>query len=378
MKILIVEPYPNYHFRSIFNEFDNGKFILEKIYFKKVPSFRKGSDWEEPSGHKSIGFFKSILSILNNDVTVFLGVFSPLPKMMLLFILACIFKKRVFIASEGFKNNSRSRKIFYPLFRCLSRLSEINILCIGHDSNKDYYNVGFKKCYFYKFAFTENYHPYPKEEFLNGLTKYNSKDFNVLLVGRLISRKNFNQVIASCNDIANKPDVHRNIIIHVAGEGEDLELLKREAEKEPNVKLILHGHIESSELTTLFQNAHLFVLPSLYEGWGVVLNNAIHYGLPCLCLDSVRSGNDFLISQNENGRIVPKDELANTLHDFVTMGSEELQLMAKRSYEISKLWSADCIAFNLTKLLSDKSFIPPEVGPLSPYNVSEHKNEECN
>ncbi|MFS1423630.1 glycosyltransferase [Shewanella sp. 10N.286.48.B5] len=378
MKILIIEPYPNYHFRSIFNEFDKDNYSIEMVCFKKVPSFRKGSDWEDSSRHKPISFFKSLLSILNNDVTVFLGVFSPLPKMMILFSLACILKKRVFIASEGFKNNSRFRKLFSPLFRCLSIFTEVNILCIGHNSNKDYFNAGFKRSNFYKFAFAENYLPYPTEEFVRGLAKFNSTDFNVLLVGRLISRKNFAQVIASCNEIAKKRGVHRNITIHVAGEGEDLELLKREAEKEPKVELILHGHIDSSGLTTLYKKAHLFVLPSLYEGWGVVLNNAIHYCLPCLCLDSVRSGNDFLIAQNQNGRIVSKDELTNALYDFVTMGSEELQLMAKASREVSKLWSAECIAFNLANLLSDNTFIPPEVGPLSRYSLQEYKSEECN
>lgn len=377
MKILLLEPYPNYHIRSIFNEIDSKIFSVEKIYFEPVPSFRKGSDWLDKSSFEPVAFWKSIKSIINNDIVVFLGIFSPFPKMFFLFIVACFFKKQVFVASEGFKNKSKMRNL-RPIFGFLSNISKVNFLCIGYNSNKDYYELGFRKSSFYKFAFAENYEQYSYHDFTKDLKKYDKKDFSILLVGRLITRKNFRQVVASCAAIAGDKDIRKDITIHIAGEGDEFELLKLDAEKIQSVTVVLHGHLNKQELAKLYRRSHLFVLPSLYEGWGVVVNNAIHYGLPCLCFDTVRSGRDFLVSDCENGKIVSKEDLNTVLRDLISSDSERLKMMAIKSYEKSQLWSASSIACRLKDVFQDEMYIPPSEGPLCKYELSEKKNEKCN
>lgn len=377
MKILLLEPYPNYHIRSIFNQLDPKIFSVEKIYFEPVPSFRKGSEWLDKSSVEPVSFRKSIKSIINNEIVVFLGIFSPFPKMFFLFIIACFFKKQVFIASEGFKGKSKIKNL-RSTFGFLSKISKINILCIGYNSNKDYYQLGFRNSNFYKFAFAENYEQYPLHDFTKDLNKYSSKDFNVLLVGRLIKRKNFRQVVAACAAIAGDKNIRKNITIQIAGEGDEFELLKRDAEKFQAISVVLHGHLNKNELAELYTRCHLFVLPSLYEGWGVVVNNAIHYGLPCLCFDTVRSGRDFLISDDENGKIVSKKDFNIVLRDLICSDSEKLKIMAIKSYEKSQLWSANSIACRLVDVFQDKVYIPPSEGPLCQYEPSENKNEKRN
>lgn len=377
MKILLLEPYPNYHIRSIFNELDPRSFSVEKIYFEPVPSFRKGSEWLDKSSVEPVSFRKSIKSIINNEIVVFLGIFSPFPKMFFLFIIACFFKKQVFIASEGFKGKSKIKNL-RSTFGFLSKISKINILCIGYNSNKDYYQLGFRNSNFYKFAFAENYEQYSLHDFTKDLNKYSSKDFNVLLVGRLIKRKNFRQVVAACAAIAGDKNIRKNITIQIAGEGDEFELLKRDAEKFQAISVVLHGHLNKKELAELYTRCHLFVLPSLYEGWGVVVNNAIHYGLPCLCFDTVRSGRDFLISDDENGKIVSKKDFNIVLRDLICSDSEKLKMMAIKSYEKSQLWSANSIACRLGDVFQDKVYIPPSEGPLCQYEPSENKNEKRN
>jgi glycosyltransferase involved in cell wall biosynthesis len=44
----------------------------------------------------------------------------------------------------------------------------------------------------------------------------------------------------------------------------------------------------------------VFILPSRYDGWGVVVNQALGAGLPIICSDAVGAGLD-LVEQNVNG-----------------------------------------------------------------------------
>ena len=53
-------------------------------------------------------------------------------------------------------------------------------------------------------------------------------------------------------------------------------------------------------LPRFFAQADVFVLPSRYDGWGVVMNQAIGAGLPVICSDMVGAGHD-LVDEEVNG-----------------------------------------------------------------------------
>jgi glycosyltransferase involved in cell wall biosynthesis len=54
---------------------------------------------------------------------------------------------------------------------------------------------------------------------------------------------------------------------------------------EHNLNLIQTGYIETPELAALFRHAHAFVMPSLYEGFGLPLVEAISCGCPVITSD---------------------------------------------------------------------------------------------
>jgi glycosyltransferase involved in cell wall biosynthesis len=69
-------------------------------------------------------------------------------------------------------------------------------------------------------------------------------------------------------------------------------------------KLVFHGAVSRSNLAEVFRgSADLLALPSLEEGYGLVINQALACGLPCLVSDQV--GAKDAIIENLNGRIIP-------------------------------------------------------------------------
>lgn len=57
-------------------------------------------------------------------------------------------------------------------------------------------------------------------------------------------------------------------------------------------------------LPSFFARADVFVLPSRYDGWGVVVNQALGAGLPIICSDAVGAAYD-LVQPEVNGLRVP-------------------------------------------------------------------------
>ncbi len=62
------------------------------------------------------------------------------------------------------------------------------------------------------------------------------------------------------------------------------------------------GFQAPDDLPRFFAQADVFVLPSRYDGWGVVVNQALGAGLPIICSDQVGAGCD-LVTEGENGRL---------------------------------------------------------------------------
>ena len=72
-------------------------------------------------------------------------------------------------------------------------------------------------------------------------------------------------------------------------------------------------------LPEFFRQADIFVLPSRYDGWGVVVNQALGAGLPIICSDAVGAATD-LVEQGKNGWVFPAgnvDALYEALKKYV-------------------------------------------------------------
>ena len=64
-----------------------------------------------------------------------------------------------------------------------------------------------------------------------------------------------------------------------------------------------HGAVSQEKLADAFRSANLLVLPSLEEGFGLVVAQALSCGLPCLVSEA--TGAKDLITHRKNGSIIP-------------------------------------------------------------------------
>jgi glycosyltransferase involved in cell wall biosynthesis len=83
-----------------------------------------------------------------------------------------------------------------------------------------------------------------------------------------------------------------------AGEGPERRELERLARGRDDVHLL--GFQNQTRLPALYELADVFVLPSAYEPWGLVVNEAMACGLPVIASDDVGCAPD-LVRQGDNG-----------------------------------------------------------------------------
>ena len=66
-------------------------------------------------------------------------------------------------------------------------------------------------------------------------------------------------------------------------------------------QMILHGYVE--EISSFYQMADAFVLPSLIEGWSISVMEAMFHGLPLILTDV--GGNKEILERVGNGILIP-------------------------------------------------------------------------
>jgi glycosyltransferase involved in cell wall biosynthesis len=108
----------------------------------------------------------------------------------------------------------------------------------------------------------------------------------VLSVGTVQPRKNYIRLIHAFNQLTNQPTNHPPIQLLIAGgRGWLYQDIFAEAEKQGD-RVRLLGFVNEADLPALYRNAALFAFPSLYEGFGLPVLEAMACGVPVVCSDA--------------------------------------------------------------------------------------------
>jgi glycosyltransferase involved in cell wall biosynthesis len=153
-----------------------------------------------------------------------------------------------------------------------------------------------------------------------------------LFVGHIVPRKGLHLLLEACAVLQQQGcDRYTLLVVGDGAQREELESLIKTYRLGDRVQWT--GRVEYSHLGAYFHQADVFILPTLEDTWGVVVQEAMILGKPVLC--SKRAGAAELITPGENGFVFDPeqpDQLAQLMRQFIEDPSLS-RLMGEKSQQ---------------------------------------------
>lgn len=142
-----------------------------------------------------------------------------------------------------------------------------------------------------------------RRPFIPGIDKPQSflsttKNFRVIFVGMISLRKGIPYLIEAWNKL-NLPESSTELIL-VGNIQKDMYQVLKKLELKKNINFF--GSCNRNDLKKLYQESNVFVLPSVEDGFGMVIGEAMASGLPVIC--SKNTGANEIIQDNQHGFLV--------------------------------------------------------------------------
>ena len=162
----------------------------------------------------------------------------------------------------------------------------------------------------------------------------------VIAVGQFVYRKGFDILIKACENLSS------NIGVYIVGGKETPEYTELIYEKQ--IKNIHFVEFKAKEiLMEYYRAADVFVLPTREDIWGLVINEAMAFGLPVVTTDKCGAGLE-MIQNQRNGVLIPAEDstaLAEAIDEAFAIDSQEVLNTAKK-YTIENMAAEHMRIFN--------------------------------
>jgi glycosyltransferase involved in cell wall biosynthesis len=260
-----------------------------------------------------------------------------------IFFWSVYYSSKIIVRSENnlCKKQNFIIKIFKEvIFRFFFKIID-SFISIGTLNKKFYehYGVKKKKIFNAPYSVDERFFKKIKIKNKNRWKKNNNiptKSKIFLFVGKLIKRKNVSDLIK----VANDKKLHRRAYLLIVGDGP----LKKEFINIINDLMLnnitILGFKNQKELRFYYSLADTLILPSEYETWGLVINEAMSAGLPCIVSNTCGAAKDMIVQYKtgfsyKNGNI---DQLIRLMNSVINNKSL-LENLKKNSFLYSKKFS---------------------------------------
>lgn len=241
-------------------------------------------------------------------------------------------KKIIKIATE---HNYHNNDIKY-VNNLIKSLSKFDYFVVVSKELKDYYNSKIKTP---KVIYIPNVIDNMPDK-ISGLDKN-----NLISIGRFSNEKDFATLIRVFKGVKERI---KNAKLYLIGDGEEKENIKELIKANKLEKsVILPGFLSQVEMSKYLMNSKIYVMTSLTESFGLVLIEAMSYGLPCIAFDSA-SGARELIENGKNGYLISNRDVKKMCDKIVDLFnnndifnySKEAQLTSKKYLmeNIKEVW----------------------------------------
>jgi len=163
----------------------------------------------------------------------------------------------------------------------------------------------------------------------------NKLDSKIMLnVGRLTSDKRQAELIKCWSEISDR----KGWKLWIVGDGEEKENLQKKISdlKLSDVKLIP----ATKGIDKIYKQASAFVFTSRMEGFGMVLLEAMQYGIPCISFDCPSGPRD-IIKDGINGYLVKNNsyyELEKAIDNTIHLNNSAIQQLGSNAYRSVEQW----------------------------------------
>jgi len=341
MQIVFWQNMLSYHQSAYIRALSNKKNIRVMLIVQEdIPEWRKGMGWNVPDfGNAKIlicpekaKIFQILKETEHDSVHIFSGI-RAYPLVRNAFLQSLSTGALIGIISEsadlrGLKGMVRLGLGKIEAVRFRNKIDFI--LAMGDLGVRWFKKCGFPTNKIYPFGYFVEKNELNKNNFKQYNKRINNK-FRLLFIGQLIKRKGMDILLQALSGL-NK----LNWFLDIIGDGKERENMEN-LSKILNIskRTIFHGTKNNMETIELLKTADLLILPSRYDGWGAVVNEALMCGVPVVCSDAC--GVAELINGSFRGEVFKTgsiSELRSILAHQILRGKKTPELSLK-----IKTWS---------------------------------------
>lgn len=160
----------------------------------------------------------------------------------------------------------------------------------------------------------------------------NLKNKNIIFVGRLEKVKGLFDLIETFNLVVSKD---KEVKLTIVGDGSQKKELQEFIKKyKLTNNIMLTGYLAGNKLIKEYKKASLFIMTSYEESFGLVLLEAMSYGIPCFAFDSSLGAKEII--NNKNGLLIKnrdKEVMANEIQKYFKSNNENMSKFARKTSE---------------------------------------------
>ena len=227
-------------------------------------------------------------------------------------------------APEPGVSRSKAKKLLRKGFGTLVLKRAAGVLPVSRLAAEFFGGLGVAERRMYPFGYFRSC-----EQFTESPLRPRKQDaIDVVFVGQIVRRKGIDLLFEAMLPLF---EAHPRLTLTLIGTGDMASPLReRVSALGQTDRIIFEGALSASDIPTRLATSDLLVLPSRWDGWGLVVNEAFHAGVPVIVSD--QCGASDLICKGANGYVFRNEDVSDLrarLVDFLARRPQWTEFRAR-------------------------------------------------